>query len=195
MSKKQSESGNESSYKLWQSGAEPGFPFGKIVGFRGLDGELKVRPGSNNPEILSQVLHLRSKDSPHLPSTDFEILESFFDKRMYYLRFAGYDDRNSVEHLMSAELYTWEDELLDLSQEEYWVKDLVGMLVVKESGEEVGRVVDIIYSGNDILEVRRESDPPGKTILIPFVKAIVPGVNLAERRLTVADVPGLFECQ
>lgn len=175
--------------------SEPTFLFGKIVGLRGLDGEVKVRPSSNSPEILGSVKHLRTKATKHFPACDLEIESSHFDKRMYFLCFAGYEDRTSVEHLMGAELLTWDDEIEELPEEEFWVKDLVGMTVFKENGEEVGQVIGIIYSGNDLLEVRRESDPPGKTILIPFVKSIVPTVNLSEKRVVVAELPGLLEAQ
>jgi 16S rRNA processing protein RimM len=173
----------------------PTFYFGKIVGLKGLSGEVKVRPSCNSPEILAGVRHLRTKASRHYPACDLEIECTYFDKRMYFLSFVGYEDRTSVEHLMGAELLTWEEELDDLSQDEFWVKDLVGMTVFKETGEEVGLVIGIRYSGNDLLEVRRESDPPGKTILIPFVKSLVPTVNLSQKRLVVADLPGLLEAQ
>jgi 16S rRNA processing protein RimM len=89
----------------------------------------------------------------------------------------------------------WEDEIDELEEEEFWIKDLVGLTVFKESGEEVGKIVDIVYGGNDLLEVRRDQDPPGKTILIPFVKTIVPTINLSEKKIVVADIPGLFEAQ
>lgn len=174
---------------------EPSFHFGKIVGFHGLQGEVKVRPVPNKPEILASVQRVRSKASKHVPSFELEIDTSYFDKRMYFLSFVGYPDRTSVEILGGAELYTWEDQLEELEEEEFWVKDLVGMTVLKESGEEIGKVVDIIYSGNDILEVRRPDDPPGKTILIPFVKDLVPTVNMGEKRILVKDLEGLFESQ
>lgn len=174
---------------------QPTFAFGKIVGFHGLQGEVKVRPHPNKPEILGSVKHLRTKPTPHFPGVDLEIESSHFDKRMYYLCFESYPDRTSVEHLMGAELLAWEEELEELEEEEFWVKDLVGMTAYKENGEEIGKVVDIIYGGNDLLEIRRENDPPGKTILVPFVKNIVPTVNLKERKISIADIPGLLEPQ
>ena len=174
---------------------EPEFSFGKIVGFHGLDGEVKVRPTCNSPKILAGVRNVRTRATKHVPACQLEIDSIHFERRMYFLSFAGYPDRSSVEHLMGAELLTWESELGDLDSEEFWVKDLVGMTVYKQSGEEVGCVVGIRYSGNDLLEVRRESDPPGKTIFIPFVKAIVPVVDMSGKRLEIVELPGLLEAQ
>lgn len=186
---------NSGAKKVVQKAGTPSFVFGKIVGFRGLDGEVKVRPEANKPEILASVVHVRTKGSKHFPAQDLKIETSHFDKRMYYLSFHEYPDRTSVEHLMGAELLAWEDELEALDEEEFWVKDLVGLTVFKESGEAVGKIVNIVYGGNDLLEVRRESDPPGKTILIPFVKSIVPTVSLSEKRVVVNEIPGLLESQ
>ncbi len=181
--------------KETKSQGEATFPFGKIVGLRGLKGEVKVRPSTNSPEILVSVTHVKTKATKHFPSVELEVEDMHFDKRMFHLSFVDHPDRSSVEHLMGAELFTWEDQLEELAEEEFWVKDLVGMTVVKEDGEEVGRVVSIMYGGNDILEVRRDGDPKDKTILIPFVKSIVPHVHVAEKKIVVADLPGLLDYQ
>jgi 16S rRNA processing protein RimM len=174
---------------------EPTFFFGTVVGFHGLGGQVKVRPSCNSPEILVGVRNVLTKDRKHFPASRLEIESLSFEKRICRLTFVGYEDRSSVEDLMGAELFTWTDELQELSEEEFWVKDLVGMTVYKENGEEVGRVIGIRYSGNDLLEVRRSDDPPGKTILIPFVKSIVPTVNLSEKRLVIIELAGLLEAQ
>jgi len=174
---------------------EPTFNYGKIIGFRGLDGEVKVRPSCNSPEVLMNIKHIRTKETKYFPATDLEVESSHFDKRMFYLCFAGYEDRTSVEHLMGAELLTWNDELEELEEEEFWVKDLVGMTIYKENGERVGKIIGIRYGGNDLLEVKRDEDPPDKTILIPFVKTLVPVVNMSEGKVVVADIPGLLEPQ
>ncbi len=174
---------------------KPTFVFGKIVGFQGLQGIVKVRPEANKPEVQEHVTRLRTQETKQFPATDLEIDSIEFEKRMYYLSFVDYEDRTSVEHLMGAVLMAWEDEIDELEEEEFWIKDLVGLTVFKESGEEVGKIVDIVYGGNDLLEVRRDQDPPGKTILIPFVKTIVPTINLSEKKIVVADIPGLFEAQ
>lgn len=174
---------------------EPTFSYGKVVGFHGLDGQVKVRPSTNNPEILEAVVHLRTKTTPQYPSTDLEIRNAHFDKRMFFLYFEGYKDRTSVEHIMGAELLAWEDELGSLSEDEFWVKELVGMIACKENGDEIGKVIDIIYSGNDLLEIRRENDPPGKTILVPFVKSIVPTVDMKRKIVVIKEIPGLLEAQ
>ncbi|MBY0550987.1 MAG: ribosome maturation factor RimM [Candidatus Obscuribacterales bacterium] len=171
------------------------FLVGRIVGFHGLSGEVKVRPATNNPELLLSVTSMRTGNTPHFPSVDLEVDSLVFDKRMLYVCFKGFEDRTSVEHLEGADLFAAEAELEPLEEEEFWVKDLVGLEVFTTEGKLVGRVVDIIYGGNDILEIKGADHPPEKSILIPFVKSLVPAVDLKAKRVEIVDVPGLLEAQ
>ncbi len=90
-----------------------------------------------------------------------------------------------------TQLFTTNDELLPLVEDEFWVRDLIGMEVVTTSGAAVGKVIEIIYSASDLLEIQPESGAPGKTILIPFVKALVPAIDMAARKIQVSDLDGL----
>ena len=49
---------------------------------------------------------------------------------------------------------------------------------------------DLISGGNDLLEIKR---PNGKTLLVPFVDAIVPEVHLNEGWLLLTPPPGLLD--
>jgi 16S rRNA processing protein RimM len=53
----------------------------------------------------------------------------------------------------------------------------------------VGVVNDVLHLGQDLLEVRR---PGAGDILVPFVKAIVPDVDLAAGRIRIDAPPGLL---
>jgi 16S rRNA processing protein RimM len=114
---------------------------------------------------------------------------------MLLMAFEDYDDRTSVEAMEGASLYCNEDELLPLEEEEFWVSDLVGMQVFTTDGASVGKVISIISTGSDLLEVKGEGSTDGKTILIPFVKNIVPVVDMKKQRIEVVDIPGLLEPQ
>lgn len=59
--------------------------------------------------------------------------------------------------------------------------------MVTRDGEHVGEVTRIDHApASDMLVLRR---PEGRTALVPFVKAIVPEVDLAGGRVVV-DLPG-----
>ena len=59
--------------------------------------------------------------------------------------------------------------------------------MVTVSGEPVGRVADVEHHGQDLLVI----EPGG--VLVPFVAAIVPEVDVAAGRLVIDPPPGLLE--
>ncbi|MFI7605520.1 ribosome maturation factor RimM [Micromonospora sp. NPDC049366] len=75
--------------------------------------------------------------------------------------------------------------------EEFHDHQLVGLAVVTPAGERLGEVARIDHApASDLLVLRR---PEGKTALIPFVKAIVPEVDLAGGRVVVDPPNGLLD--
>jgi 16S rRNA processing protein RimM len=59
----------------------------------------------------------------------------------------------------------------------------------------VGEIVSIIPGGTDILEIKPIGATDGKTILVPFVKDLVPVVDMKARRVEIKALPGLLEPQ
>jgi len=54
----------------------------------------------------------------------------------------------------------------------------------------VGVVTDVLHHGQDLLVVRR---PAAEDCLVPFVKAIVPEVDVAAGVLVIDPPPGLLD--
>ena len=74
--------------------------------------------------------------------------------------------------------------------EEFYDHQLVGLRVVTTDGRDVGEVRAVVHgAAQDLLAVRPEAGPEA---LVPFVTALVPEVDLAGRRVVVADRPGLL---
>jgi len=175
---------------------EPGrqelFPVGKVVGFRGLRGEVKIRPSTNSPEILLEITNvsIRLPDGRNI-NASVECVR--LDKRMLIVTFKGYEDRTAVELLEDACVFVSRDQLGELEEEQWWVDDLVGLKVFTTSGAFVGSVLSVIDGGNQLLEI--SSADGDKSILVPFVKELVPLVDPGAGRIEVRDIPGLLEPQ
>ena len=58
------------------------------------------------------------------------------------------------------------------------------------AGEAVGVVTDVLHHGQDLLVVQRA---PGQEHLVPFVKAIVPEVDVAAGVLVIDPPAGLLD--
>jgi 16S rRNA processing protein RimM len=75
--------------------------------------------------------------------------------------------------------------------DEFHDHQLVGLAAVTPTGEPVGVVVRVDHApASDMLVLGR---PGGRTALVPFVKAIVPEVDLAGGRVVVDPPPGLLD--
>ncbi|HUC59449.1 MAG TPA: ribosome maturation factor RimM [Streptosporangiaceae bacterium] len=110
------------------------------------------------------------------------------------LTFDGYEDRDAAEELRDTLLQVDSDDLEPLADpEEFYDHDLIGLSVVTVGGEVVGTVGDVLHYGQDLLVVEASGARSGAEILIPFVAAIVPEVDVAGGRLVVDPPAGLLD--
>ena len=78
-----------------------------------------------------------------------------------------------------------------LTNDEYHYYDLVGLEArIDPSKALIGYVTDLIKGGNDLLEIELVE---GKKVLVPFVKEIVPEIEIKEKWLLIKPPPGLLE--
>jgi 16S rRNA processing protein RimM len=76
-------------------------------------------------------------------------------------------------------------------EDEFWDHDLVGLEAVTPTGRSLGRVEDVLHPpGPDLLVI---GTPDGGEVLVPFVRAIVPEVDVAGGRVVVDPPEGLLE--
>ncbi len=173
---------------------------GKIVAPQGLSGELRVYPDSDFPERFEQPGKrwlLRPGQTEPQP---IELLAGRYisNKNLYVIKLAGVENCNQAEELRGCKLMVPASDRPQLGENEYHVLDLIGLEVfMQASGELVGTVVDIIPAGNDLLEVKLDesfaTDKKQKTVLIPFVEAIAPVVDLQTGRIEITPPAGLLE--
>ncbi|MEY4275949.1 MAG: ribosome maturation factor RimM [Actinomycetota bacterium] len=102
----------------------------------------------------------------------------------------GVTDRNIAETLIRAILLVQADvEALPQEPDAWYDHQLVGLKVVRD-GAEIGEVVRVDhFPAQDLLAVK-----VGETeVLVPFVKAIVPEVDVKAGRVVITPPMGLFE--
>mgnify|MGYP003331827636 CR=1 FL=1 len=109
-------------------------------------------------------------------------------KELFVVRLAGIDSREAAEALVGEQLMVRSSDRPKLAKGEFHLLDLVG-LEVRLDGKAIGRVSDLIHAGNDLLEIELES----RKVLIPFVQAIVPEVQLEAGWIGITPPPGLLD--
>lgn len=158
---------------------------GKIVSAVGLKGEVKVYNYSDRPDIY--------EDTPSIYVDDvlMPVRSVRTQKNMIVLGLAGIDDRNAAEGARGSLLYVTEDDLPELPEGEYYIRDLIGMEAVTEDGSRLGEVTDVIQNtAQDIFEVKTEE---GKQVLIPNVPAFVTDIDEDSRRITFRLIDGMLD--
>ena len=106
------------------------------------------------------------------------------------LGFNGIDDRNQIEKLKNVLLLADIDIHEGSTEDDFHVQELLGCLVTTHDGIDLGPVTDVInLPGQDVLAV----DYNGKEVLIPFVKAIVPDVDVIAQKIGVVLPDGLLD--
>jgi|SRR5579875_2200949 len=106
----------------------------------------------------------------------------------------GFDqvgDRTAAEDLRGTWLVMDSAEIGPTGDpDEFYDHELIGLAAVTVGGEPVGVVTEVRHHGQDLLVIESPADPE---LLIPFVAAIVPEVDVAKGRLVIDPPPGLLE--
>ncbi len=173
---------------------------GKIVAAQGLKGEVRVYPESDFPERFLEPGTRWLQRSPTTNPEPIELVRGRYleGKGLYVMQFAGVHDRTQAEALQDCPLLVPDSDRPPLEEGEFHVLDLIGLEVFDQTTQAlVGTVIGVIPAGNDLLEVQRAGQAPDEKpmppLLIPFVAAIVPVVDLHERRVEITPPPGLIE--
>jgi 16S rRNA processing protein RimM len=109
--------------------------------------------------------------------------------------FEGVADRNGAEALRGTVLSVDARTLPPLDDEdEYYDAQLVGLDAHLLDGARVGTVTDVLHLPHgDVLVIERDAAEERPEALVPFVKAMVPVVDLPAGRVVLDPPPGLLD--
>jgi len=106
------------------------------------------------------------------------------------LRFDGIADRTAAESLRGTLLLVDADALPPAGDDEYYDHQLIGLAAVTTAGARLGEVTDVLHlPASPVLSVRTQD---GADVLVPFVVAIVPEIDLAAGQLVIDPPEGMF---
>lgn len=166
---------------------------GRIGKPHGIRGEVTVAVSTDEPErrfAAGSVLRAMTP-APASKAETLTVARTRWHQNTLLVAFEEVADRNAAEAargtILSALLNA--DEVPD-DPEEFYDHQLVGLAVVDTDGRTLGTLTAVVHgAAQDLLTVRT---PDGRDALVPFVQALVPEVDLAARRVVVADRPGLI---
>ena len=148
---------------------------GVISSSHGIKGEAKVFPTTDDPKRFKKV----------------QIEQVKFFKQFVILKMKGIDSIEDVERYKGKDLVIERKDALPLKEDEYFIGDLIGIRVITENGEELGRVKDVLQTGaNDVYVVEREGE---KEVLLPAIKECILEVDLEKGEMRVHVMEGLLD--
>ena len=161
---------------------------GKIVNAVGLKGEVKVYNYSDRLERYEELERVIIDGRP------VNIKGVRYKGNMIILKLAGVDDRNAAEAMKDKEVFITEDDLVELPEDTFYVRDLIGLDAVKGKDanfEKFGIIEDVIQNtAQDLYKIKTLD---GKEILVPAVKAFVEEVNLEEGYVKINVIEGMID--
>jgi 16S rRNA processing protein RimM len=162
---------------------------GRIGRAHGILGEATIEVRSDEPDRRFALGNKVQTDS----HGELTITSGRVHNGILLLGFEGFSDRNAIEKLRNVLLYCDVDiNEPGIDEDDYHVLQLIGCAAHLENGEVVGEVSDVInLPGQDLLAIKTETGE----ILIPFVRQLVPVVDIAARKVIVIppDIAGAIE--
>jgi 16S rRNA processing protein RimM len=165
-----------------------------VVGFiarpHGVRGEVVVDVSTDEPEARYAVGNVLATDPPGAGPLTVESVRPHHGRLL--VAFEGIEDREATEHLRGVKLCVDSTDIPESDDpDEFSDFQLIGLVAVGQDGQRLGEVVRVDHGpAADLLVLRL---PGGREALVPFVKAIVPEVDVAGGRLVLTPPGGLLE--
>ena len=160
---------------------------GQIVNVKGLKGEVKVNPFTENIDRFEELKTVLIKFKNE--NKEFEIEKVGYHKNQVILKFKGINTVEESEKLRNSYILIDRNDLEPLEEGVYYITDLLGLEVYTEDGTLLGKVDDIYNTGsNDIYVVK---DDLGKQKLLPGIPEVLKNVDLEHGKIIVNLIEGL----
>ena len=159
------------------------YAVGQIINTFGIKGEVRLLPLTSDIERfnLSNPYYLGiSKKKIHV--------EKFWPhKGTVVVKFKEFSNIDDVELLKGEYVYVSEEDLYPLKEDEYFQKDLIGMLVY-EDGELIGKLIKVIEGlSSDTYEIENKDG----SFYVPAVKEFILNVDVEKGRMDIRTIEGM----
>jgi 16S rRNA processing protein RimM len=162
---------------------------GRIAKAHGVGGEVSVDVRTDEPDARFAVgSHLATDPAERGPLT---VERARWHSGRLLVRFSGVPDRSAAEALRGTLLVVDSATSPAVGDpDDFWDHDLIGLTAQTTDGRSLGVITDVLHPpGPDVLSLK----VAGQDVLVPFVREIVPVVDLAAGRVVIDPPEGLLE--
>lgn len=169
---------------------------GRIGKAHGIKGEVSVEPRTDEPERrfkVGNVIGTRSTRPGLEPFAQLTVESARWHGERLLMRFVEIPDRNVAEVSRGLQLTVPIDpDELPEDPEEFYDHQLIGLAAETTDGTAIGVISEVVHGAQDLLVIKASAELGGRDVMVPFVTALVPTVDLAARKVVIADRPGLL---
>ena len=163
---------------------------GKILNFHGIQGEAKVGFSKNQEDFVKTLKFVHLKQGNEY--VKFEISSVRFNKTFALIKFKEINSINDLIPYKGCLLFVEKTTVRKtLGEDEFLIDELTGLDVFDLADNKIGMVVGVSNNGlNDLISVKSKTT---KISLVPFVKKLVPNVDIKNKKITINNIEGLIE--
>ena len=168
---------------------------GLITSAHGINGKVKVKSLSDFEErFITPGKRWVQKENEN--PGEIELISGYKQpgKESFIISFNRINNRNQAEKLKNHKLLVKSHDLPKLKKEEFHLSELINLkvkILKNEKFNMVGEVVDLENEKNNLLVIKLFKN--NKKVLIPFVKEIVPSIDIKNNFLVITPPKGLLE--
>ena len=162
---------------------------GKVLKPHGVKGELKVEPLTDHPgrfKGLARVV-LTSDGGTQRECT---VKAVRYSGRTPLLTLTSYDTPEKARELAGWLVQIPEEEAVPLPEGQYYWFELIGMEVESDTGERLGRIVDIFPTGSNDVYVMQSGS---REVYLPATKEVIKQVDRKAKRMVIHVLEGLLD--
>ena len=168
---------------------------GLITSPQGINGELKVKALSDFEERFTKPGKRWIQKEDEIP-IEFELTSGFKKpgKESFIIKFREITNRNEAENLKGHKVLVKVNSIPQLNNNEFHLTELVNLevkILEKEQFKIIGKIINLENEKNNLLVVQLFKND--KKVLIPFVKEIVPVIDIKNKFIIITPPPGLLE--
>ena len=163
------------------------FEIGIITKPQGIRGEMRVLPTTDDPTRFSLLLD----EQVFINSIPYKLTQTRQQKGLVIIKLEGINDRTQAESFAQSKICIPESKALPLSEDEYYIRDLIGLRVQTVDNQEFGTISRVFNTNaNDVYVIKAIE---GDDFMIPAIKDVVQSMSLANKTVTIRLMDGLRE--
>lgn len=155
---------------------------GVIVAPHGTHGEVRMQIWTHFPEHIETLksVYLGDEERPR------KLRHVRSSRGMAVLSLQGVIHRDDADELRGTVVRIDRGQARPLEEDSFYHFQLIGLDVVNEEGESIGKLAEIVETGaNDVYVVRNDE---GKEVLFPALKDVVTDIDLESGKMTVRSL-------